>query len=41
MVRGFGCSLGSKGVRGSCGKENTGNNNAEVIVIVLMKKLDE
>ena len=38
MVRGFGRSLGSKGVRGSCGKENTGNDRAEETVIVLDEK---
>ena len=41
MVSGVGHTLGSNRVRGLCGRENTGNNNAEETVIVWMKKFDE
>ena len=40
MERGFGRSSGSKGVRGSWGKENTGKERAEETVMVEMKKFD-
>ena len=40
MERGFGRSSGSKGVRGSWGKENTGNERAEETVMFDERKFD-